>query len=359
MSTPRSEPRLFNARPTFRVDGREQALLSSGLLELSIVETTQGLYRCELKVGNWGAVEGEAGFLYFDRQLLDFGKELEVRLGQDVLFAGRLSALEAHFPEGSPPELTVLAEDRLLDLRMVRRTATHTDVSDSDVIRHIAAQYGLSANVDLSGPTHKVLAQVNQSDLAFLRERCRSLDAELWMEGRTLHVRSHGRRVGASPIELGWGNELREFTVLADLAGQCTSVVVSGWDTQNKSMLRAEAGDAVLAGELGPHESGASLLASTLGERKQSVVHTVPLSSGEAQARAESYFRQGARRFVTGRGVAEPDARLRVGGSVQLQGLGGLFSGAYYLTEVKHLFDGFTGMRTEFLGERAGLGRTR
>jgi hypothetical protein len=64
-----------------------------------------------------------------------------------------------------------------------------------------------------------------------------------------------------------------------------------------------------------------------------------------------------ARRFVTGRGIAECDARLRVGSYVDLQGLGTLFSGKYYLCEVQVLFDPVNGLRTEFAAERPGLGK--
>lgn len=240
---------------------------------------------------------------------------------------------------------------------MTRRTATYADVSDADVLRQVASKHGLTAEVDVQGPTHKVLAQVNQSDLAFLRERCRGLDAELWMEGRTLNVKTRSARASGQPLKLGRGHELREFSVLADLAGQRSSVTVSGWDVQSKQEVKHEAGDSVLSGELGNDESGASLLSSKLGERKESVVHAVPLSSQEAQARAESAFKLMARRFVVGRGVAETDAKLRVGARVELEGLGALFSGRYYLAEVKHLFDGARGLRTEFLAERPGLGR--
>jgi len=41
-----------------------------------------------------------------------------------------------------------------------------------------------------------------------------------------------------------------------------------------------------------------------------------------------------------------------------LKELGPLFNGKYYVAEVKHLFDGTKGIRTEFVGERPGLGRT-
>ncbi|MCP3137362.1 phage late control D family protein [Pyxidicoccus xibeiensis] len=353
-----TDSRLRSARPTLRVDGVDQATLVGGLLELSIVETAQGLYRCEATFGNWGPKDGETGFLYFDRQLLDFGKPFEVRLGTtDVLFEGRITALEAGFQENAPPTLTVLADDRLQDLRMTRRTATYADVSDADVVKQIAGKHGLTPEVDMPGPKHKVLAQLNQSDLAFLRERCRAVDVELWVEGRTLKAKKRGARSSGEPVKLARGGQLQAFTVLADLAGQRSMVTVSGWSVQDKDTVKHEAGPSVLGAELGNDESGASLLSSKLAERKEAVVHTVPLNGQEAQARAEACFRQQARRFVVGQGTAQTDARLRVGTRVELTGLGPLFSGKYHLAEVKHLFDSARGLRTEFVAERAGLGR--
>jgi len=55
------------------VGGSEQPTLSGGLLSMMIGEHLSGLYRCEIKFGNWGPVNNNIDFLYFDRQLLDFG----------------------------------------------------------------------------------------------------------------------------------------------------------------------------------------------------------------------------------------------------------------------------------------------
>jgi phage protein D len=346
------------ARPTFTVARQEQPSLSQGLLSLLIVESINGLYRCETLFGNWGTIKNSISFLYFERDILDFGKAFNVKLGTDTIFDGRIMGLEAHFPEGRQPELMVLAEDRFQDLRMTRRTRTFRDVSDADVFTQIANEHGLSPNVDVTGPSYKVLAQVNQSDLAFLRERARAIDAELWMDGNTLNARSHTKRNGGT-LQMTYGNELREFSVLADLAGQRSSVTVNGWDVSSKSGLQYEATDSIISGELNGDTSGASILASALGQRKEALVHTVPLSSREAQAEAEAFFKISARRFVTGRGIAETSSRLRVGNYVQLQGLGPLFSGKYYLSEVRHFFDGNHGIRTEFAAERPGLGHTQ
>jgi phage protein D len=100
-----------------------------------------------------------------------------------------------------------------------------------------------------------------------------------------------------------------------------------------------------------------SILKNKLGDRKEAIAHGVPVTQQEAQARADAYFRGIARRFVVAQGIAEPNPPLRVGSSAELSGLGPLFSGKYYVAGVRHLFDGATGMRTEFTAERPGLSR--
>jgi uncharacterized protein len=343
------------ARPSLAVDGQDKPDLAQGLIELLIHENTDGLYRCEVTFGNWGTVNNRIDFLYFDRAVLDFGKSLAVKLGTDTIFDGRIMALQAIFPEGKPPCLAVLAEDRLQDLRMTRRTRTFNDVSDADIANQLAGDHGLTPSIDADGPTHKVLAQVNRSDLAFLRDRARSIDAELWIDGRTLHMQAHSRRTGTA-VQLAYGKELHSFSALADLAHQRSSVTVSGWDVQAKTGLHEDADDSIMRAELGSDLSGAATLQSSLGLRKEMLAHTVPVTSDEARATAEAHYKSIARRFVVGHGVADTAANLRVGASVDLRGLGPLFSGTYYLSEVRTRFDGVHGLRSELLAERPGLG---
>jgi hypothetical protein len=64
-----------------------------------------------------------------------------------------------------------------------------------------------------------------------------------------------------------------------------------------------------------------------------------------------------ARRFVTGRGLTDTDARLRVGAQVNLSEVGPLFSGKYYVTEIRTMYDSMDGLRTEFSVERPGIGQ--
>lgn len=355
----RSTPAFYAARPTVSIDGQENSELSLGLLTLLVEETIAGLYRCEATFGNWGTVKGEVGFLYFDRRLLDFGKTLSIYIGERdteaQIFEGRIMGLESYYPKMRPPEIAILAEDRFQDLRMTRRTRTFEDVNDKDIVEQISSEHGLKADIDIDGPTYQILAQVNQSDLSFLRERARAIDAEVWMEDDSLHAQAYSRR-DAGKITLTYGKRLIEFSVLADLATQRSSLTMSGWNVAAKEGIEYKATESSIRGELNGCQSGSSELNKAFGERPESVVHMVPFTTQETQYLAESYYRMMARRFVTGRGLAEGDGRIRVGTHVDFKGLGILFDGPFYVTEVRHTFDGQNGYRTGFAVERPGLG---
>jgi phage protein D len=134
-------------------------------------------------------------------------------------------------------------------------------------------------------------------------------------------------------------------------------VVVAGWNATDKAGLSERAGSDALQAELDGGASGPAILAQKFGERQEQLVHEYPLSSSEARARAEARLRSISRRFVTGHGLSEGDARIRVGARLTLQGVGDLFDGAYFVSEVQHLFDHRSGYRTTFTVERPGLGQ--
>ncbi len=357
-----TRPQFYASRPTIKIDGREQRGLMEGLLQsLLIEETTLGLFRCEARFANWGAHANanRVDFTLFDGRIVNFGKEIEIELGPPRgarrVFKGRITGLEGQFPKERPPELTVLAEDRFQDLRMERRTRTFEDSSDADAMRAIISQHGLTADVDVDGPAHRVLAQVNQSDLAFLRERAAAVDAELWLDDRTVHIQARSRR-DAGSVTLTYGAQLLEFTVLADLAHQRSAVQVTGWDVAGKQAIDVQAGESAVSGELNGQRSGGAVLGRALAEHHERVGLATPLSQQEAQALADAGYRRRARRFLAGAGVADGNPAIRVGGALDLRGVGPLFEGKYTVTLARHTYDLINGYRTTFQVERPGVG---
>ena len=350
-----ANPPVKGSRPSIEIDGEREATLTSSLMSLLVVDSADGLARCEATFGNWGGEE-KAGFQHFGRDKLEFGKTLKITLDDDALFEGRISAIHAKFPEGGPPQVGVCAEDRMQDLRMTRRTRAFADASLADVLKRIAKDHGLDPKVDLTGETYKLLAQVNQSDLAFIRDLARREDVQVWVEGNALKAAPRARR-DAGTLELSWAGSLREFQVSADLAHQRTKLTGGGWNVADKKAAKHAADEAAIRSELNNGDSGSALLKQAFGERADMLAHAVPASDAQARVLAEASFRHLARRFVVGSGVAETKPKLRVGAKLKIKGTGPLFEGDYTVTDVAIRYDATKGLRTEFRCDRPALGK--
>ena len=363
-------PELFgSSAPVLRVDGERMAALARDLLRLEVSEDTQGLKRLVARFTAWGgqAFGDDEGWLHLDGSEIDFGRRLEVSIGAAAeartVFSGRVSALETELREGVEPQLLVFAEDALMALRWTSRCKTWEDSSDADIVRFIAGEHGLTPEVDAEGPTHKVVQQWNQSDLAFLRERARLLQAEIWAEDKVLHFATRDRRPAPAITLVNGntrggeaGNKLLSLNARADLAHQRSQVHVAGYDVGARERIDESAGADAVRGEAGPGRLGVELLGQAFGEFKAHRVREVPLAGEAAAAWARAEMLRRARGFVRVQGQTNGTPDLVVGASLTLEGLGPMFSGGRYrVTQVSHTYDLQNGHRTHFQAERPNL----
>lgn len=352
---------LGTATPVFSVGGRVAPSLARDCVRLVVDEGVEGLRTLEAHLAATGpGASGPPGdLLHLDGRDFDFGTELTVAVGSDAtqrtVFDGTVSGIEVVLGDSEQPLVVMLAEDRLMRLRMTARMRTYTDVTDADVARTIAADHGLDADVSVDGPRYDVLQQVNQSDLAFLRERARLMQADLWCDGRTLHLSDRSARRGER-ITLIHGADLLSCRITADLAHQRTRVTVGGYDALTKSVIDEQADGDAIAAEARPGRTGPAVLERALGARPAFRVREVPLTSAEASAWARAQLLRRARRFVVASGVTRGTPALTVGSQLRLELVGAPFDGeGYYVTRVTHTYDNERGLRTSFEAERPTL----
>jgi phage protein D len=354
-----SPPLYASWAPTFDVDGAANPELARDLVHLEVEETTEGLRTLVARFVNIGPRSGAAveGFLYLDGRTLDFGRRLVVAVGppggERRVFDGTITALEHRFAEASPHELAVFAEDALMKLRMTRRSRTYEDRSDAGIAADVARAHGLRADCDAPGPTYDVVQQWNQSDLAFLRERARGIQAELFVDDGALCFKARGART-ATEVTLVAGNTLLRANVRADLAHQRTTVKVSGYDARARDLVEEEAGEDAIQGEIEGGRTGPEILRRALGERVAHRALAVPLTSGEAAAWARAELLRRARGFVHLDATTSGTPDLMIGSKVELQGMGAPFDGGpYHVTRLLHTYERRNGLRTHFDAERA------
>ncbi len=361
---------LTATAPVFKVDGEVRGELARDVSRLEIEEATDGLKSLVLRLIALGPEQGQADeqLRYLDGSVIDFGKSIEVSIGPGdaarIVFSGAISAIEARFPSaGGQPHVVVHAEDRLMALRMTRRMKTWEQMSDAAIAAAIAAEHGLQSDADAPGPTYDVVQQWNQSDLAFLRERARHIQAEIWFEDETLKFKSRQDRNGTTITLIQGGDDpatagcgLLDVQLRADLAHQRTKVKASGYDASAREAIDEEAGADVIQAEIAGGRTGPQVLQQAFGERVSYRVRENPLVAGEASDWARAEMLRRCRSFVTAIGTTNGTPDMVVGSRLTLRGVGAPFEGdGYCAVRVCHTYDLKSGHRTHFEAQRATI----
>ena len=355
---PVSHRAAYSARPTVLVDGQRNDTVAQMLRACVVREAEGGLASLSMTLSNWGGSQGSLSYLFNDGALIDFGTRLKLYFGDTsaprALFDGAVHAIEANALQGAPPEITFLAEDGLFAARLQRRSALYADLTPADVVQRVAARLGLRCEVGDLGGDSGIWAQLNESDLAFLRRLLSRFDADLQWSGDLLQVRKSADRERGT-LELSLYSQLQQLRVIADLADQVSQVTASGFDVAAGSAFTARSSGA-MAGP-GSGETGATLLQRVLGERSEHLAPLACRNEAEARALADAAFDQRARRFVRAHGSTEGNAELRVGTVLRLSGVGARFDNSYAVVEATHRYDLPSGYQTDFVAQTAWLGQ--
>ena len=353
--TPVAQRAAYSARPTLLLDGTRNDAVAEMLRSCVVREAEGGLSSLALTLSDWGLNQGSIGHLFDAGGDIELGTQLKLYFGETsaprAVFDGEVHAIEAHASTGTPPEIVFLAEDRLFAARLARRSAVYVDQSPADVVRAIAERLGLQPDIGDLGGAAGTWAQLNESDLAFLRRLLSRLDCDLQLSGDQLQVRRIADRDRGS-LSLSMYSQLQQVRVIADLAGQATAVTSSGFDVAAGTAFTAESRGA--APSPGSGSTGAELLARAMPRSE----HLAPLACGdeaEARALADAAFDQRARRFVCLHGSTEGNAALRVGTTVRIDGIGRRFDNSYAVVEATHRYDLISGYQTDFVAQSAYL----
>lgn len=350
---------LVSTSPVFEVDGTVRGELARDIQQLEVEETTGGLKTLCARFLAIGPQPGtdEEQLLYLDGGVFDFGKPINVSIGSPeearLVFRGFISGIEVNFEEAQEPGVVIYAEDRLMDLRMTRRMRTYENVTDAEIAEQIGAEHGLSVDADADGPRYDVVQQWNMSDLAFLRERARLIQAEIWLLRDTIHFKTRDRREGTEQV-LVRGNDIVSLKACADLAHQRTAVHVHGYNAADRAVIDEEAGPETIQAEIAGGRTGPDVLNQAFGSRVSHRVREVPLLETEAVDWARAEMLRRSRAFVQVSGTTTGSPNMVVGSRLTLQRAGQPFNGnGYYVTRVRHAYDLTNGYRTHFQAERA------
>lgn len=351
---------IYSTLPVVEIDGRTDEMVQTLLVAMEVTESEQGLSALEMRFDNSATIHSRGNayaFEYGDNDQLSLGKSITVRAGDRrdprELFQGTISGLEMIIAQQAQPLLVVLAEDALQKARLTRRTRLHGAGRVSDIAAAIAADLGLTPRI--SGLDQQVddQLQLNQSDLAFLRQLVSRFDGQMRVAGNDL-IASPRSDVRRNEFTLEIGSQLLSVRALADLSHQVHRVTYAGFDVPAGQEIQAESNGAA---DLGPGRgrTGAQWMTQAFGERSEHLSRACAHNQAEAQALVNAAYSERARKFVHAEAEAMGNPDIRVGSHVTFAGLGPRFDNTYFVTRTQHRFDLVNGYRTRFHAECAYL----
>jgi phage protein D len=302
--------------------------------------------------------------------LFDMDNKLELSMGYaghalEPMFEGNITGIQASFPNGGMPTLTLVAHDRLERLSRGTYSRGFGPVPDAVVALLLAAENWLLPQIDAAvvGSSTGMAAlngvfsggagpkQKGQSDLKLLKEIAEQYCADFWVDGSTLYLSRFMFREYSPRLTMKWGESLHEFIPKVTVAGAVVGVALRVnlreiplaflirvfWDLDRETL-----GLTVVPAQGAKSKKA---LGNTWTFFEKPIKSVADIANSALALTNELKKRLNSR--LTGSASSLGDPRIRAGAVVRLEGMGPDFSQDYRVTSATHTIDA-NGYRTTF-----------
>lgn len=333
-----------------KVDGKEPTDLIYDLIEL-VVDTNLSLPSMFSLLIQDDEDQNTGKFNYIDSDIFKIGAVVKIEISTDEiplesskvkaeLITGEITAIEPVFSAGGPVMLKIRGYDKSHRLTRGKKSRTFLNKKDSDIVKEIGSQSGLSVNVDITSTTYDYVMQHNMTDWDFIQYRARRIGYQIYYNDNKLNFKKIGTESsGAKPATLTWGLNLRRFEPRLSVSGQVTSTAVTGWDVKNKTAVEGQdKGTDSVAPKIGLNaKSGGAYAKKSFGDAVNYADNLLATNKSMADEIAKGAKNLAESTFIQAEGeCAYGDPRLVAGKIIEVDGIGTRFSGKYHVTEAQH-----------------------
>jgi len=342
--------------PACRVlaDGEDIFTMNAQISSLSVDHSVLKAGACNLTVI---PVPGAPAKRPLERIFLP-GTVVEVYMGYaqalEAVFTGAVTQLSFSFSSSGSPEINVSCTD-FSQLMMGAKKTHMWDENQFTKFSDVAGEI-LSGYLDRSRLTNRVIESVDivqkppfsqreQSDYSFIKNVADNNHIDFFVSGPNVYFKK--RRADDKPVvTLTWGENLAGFHCNVRSAALVSSVAVTGWDAKEKKSFTAEAE----IGDVKDRVGGDKIFDFAQKVYADGARTTVPTELGElgsAQKYAEEMLIEQNKDLFGASGDCVGIPQIMAGRVIAIGGVGDLFSGHYFITDVKHTLN-TSGYRTNF-----------
>ncbi len=306
----------------------------------------------------------DPGFALIDGPRYRVGKAVvvsfpDLRGTLQTVFDGEIVSIgiDQNIERPDTSELTVIALDLSHRLGSQTRVRTFQNQTYADVVRTIASEQGLRAEIGELPVRFDYLIQTT-TNFAFLNEIAFRCGCQWRVDGRKLIFKP---RASSAAVAVKYGDDMRRFKARFTAQNEATNVSVRSWDPLSKTVIT---GTATVSNLRSQAEGGKAPTLATTGRSDgrptAGAFHAsslIAVSSDEATELAESLGSRIASSDLSARCECVGRPEINAGSTVSISGVGTKLSGDYYVTNVEHRF-GRDDMTTTFTtgdGRAAGI----
>lgn len=352
------------------------AALRASIVSISYTDGMEGSDRVEVSIAN-------TSLQWLDHPLLQVNNSFRLSIGyapgplEDV-FEGEITGIEPSFPSSGIPAMRVTAQDYLQRLqhgtkdrsfRIKIPTVGNFPLPDPAVAAIVSANNALIPDLDPIGGTLSALVslatflafpqfaqmavrrQSGVNDFQFLSEVAKDNGWQMYIDhtaqprGRVLKFQFLMQDYSPS-LTLKWGASLMDFTPRLTTVGEIEGVSARVWvDSLKMEFVITVNWDYDRGAFNLSIAPGSGQLGDLLAPGKTASIK--PTSYATAPRKILTELLPKLNNRLTGSGSTVGDPRIKSSRVVNLEGLGGQFSGLYRITSTTHSFDS-GGYRTSF-----------
>jgi Rhs element Vgr protein len=305
-----------------------------GIISVSVTRTINKIpyARIELLDGDMP----EQDFPVSNTDAFKPGGEIEIKAGygdsEETIFKGIIVKHGIKITGDNQSRLVIECRDKAVKMTIGRKNANFIDKKDSDIIKKIVGDYGLSPDIAATTTSYKELVQYYCSDWDFVLSRAEVNGMLICVEDAKLSVKKP--EVSGSPeLKLTYGYDLIELHAEIDARSQLTAVESVSWDPKNLAVVKQSSKPQTMnaQGDLKSND-----LAKIVGPDSFGLQTSGLIEAGALKSWADAQLVKAGLARIRGRMKFQGSAKATPGSLIELDGVGAHFNGNVFVSSVSH-----------------------
>lgn len=266
------------------------------------------------------------------------GKEIEIQAGYGLkmqrIYKGVIASQNIQYQSQLGGMLVIECVDKTIRMTGSQNNGVFTNSKDSDALKKIASNHGLSADIKSTENILPQIIQYNSTDWDFLLSRAEANGMIVVAADNKLKVTTP--KADGSPVgNLTFGENVIEFNAKMDSKSQLSGVEATAWNYKSQELISSFATNPSI-----PFQGNinGSTLSSVANSEPSNLFTTANLEKSELKSWADSHLLKSRLAKITGEIKINGNASIEPNEIVKLSGFGDRFNGNAFVAGVTHEF---------------------